>query len=539
MNALPQLAEDCDLRSLPIGPSEAFLLSRVDGMSNIEDLSNATGIPQQTVSHLLKRLAHLGAIHFGESSPPESEAEVPLHRGRPADTAVPHASVSTAVSSTTTQSATVEAQDDAEATVDHGTPVQSGAMEKDSFTQDSTEEQVDLSEGFKEKVLRLYDRLDIMSHYDLLGVPRDADKKEIKNAYFAQVNEFHTDRFFGRSLGSYKMKIDKIFTALTRANDTLSRKKTRAEYDRYLESREETLGFYSEPPRTRADFSENVAAEPVAQEQIVRNDGSGGQAAPFSTSDANRPKIDQGSFKSEATPSQRSPMSSQARRRLAAKKLKGSLSGEHKIPQVRKASREEIDQAVRADLKARLAAKDSSPALCSKYVALAREAEQAREWASAANALRTALELKPDDPELQADLERVLVEVDRTYAGKFLEQAKYEEQDGQLERAARSFARAARGKDSAELYARSAECLLRLLHNNTSVEANIGRKAVKMARQAVSLEPENVRAYLTLAKAYFSEKMPSSAQAEVNRALEIDPKNEAARRLQKDFKKAT
>src|SRR5690606_8554748 len=82
----------------------------------------------------------------------------------------------------------------------------------------------DLTLEFKRKVLALSRALKDTNHYELLGVERGATKKEIKDAYFAKVQLFHGDRFFNKALGSYKAKIDQIFSALTRANDALTRK---------------------------------------------------------------------------------------------------------------------------------------------------------------------------------------------------------------------------------------------------------------------------------------------------------------------------
>ena len=59
-------------------------------------------------------------------------------------------------------------------------------------------------------------------HYTLLGVARDADKKDIKRAYCALASKMHPDRFFGKKLGHIRTPLDRLFIRLTEANDDAS-----------------------------------------------------------------------------------------------------------------------------------------------------------------------------------------------------------------------------------------------------------------------------------------------------------------------------
>ena len=104
------------------------------------------------------------------------------------------------------------------------------------------DEETDLPEETKHEILEVFSLLDDANHYTMLGVERTAEKKDIKAAYFVLVQQFHADRFFGKKLGTFKGRIDRIFAALTKAHDTLARNRSRAQYDAYLKSREETLG---------------------------------------------------------------------------------------------------------------------------------------------------------------------------------------------------------------------------------------------------------------------------------------------------------
>lgn len=96
-------------------------------------------------------------------------------------------------------------------------------------------EEVDLELEKKRRILELFDRLDEMSYYDLLAVPFDSDKKQVKAAYYKLAPEFHPDSYFRKNLGSFKPKIEAIFTRITLAHDVLTARQRRAEYDAYLD----------------------------------------------------------------------------------------------------------------------------------------------------------------------------------------------------------------------------------------------------------------------------------------------------------------
>ena len=73
------------------------------------------------------------------------------------------------------------------------------------------DEEVDLDLPRKRQILDLYYRLDSLSHYELFDISTDSDKKAIKSAYFGIVSLFHPDRYFGKKLGSFKPKLERIF----------------------------------------------------------------------------------------------------------------------------------------------------------------------------------------------------------------------------------------------------------------------------------------------------------------------------------------
>lgn len=95
-------------------------------------------------------------------------------------------------------------------------------------------EELDLTAAQRERIDDTFRQLKTSSLYDLLGVARAADKKEIKRAYFERTNEFHPDRFFRKRLGGFKPKMEAIFGRITEAHDILCSPDRRAAYDAAL-----------------------------------------------------------------------------------------------------------------------------------------------------------------------------------------------------------------------------------------------------------------------------------------------------------------
>ena len=70
--------------------------------------------------------------------------------------------------------------------------------------------------------------------YGLLGVSPDADRREIREAFYESSRQWHPDRFFQRDLGEFEEPVETLFVAITNAYRRLTNTKTRAEYDRSL-----------------------------------------------------------------------------------------------------------------------------------------------------------------------------------------------------------------------------------------------------------------------------------------------------------------
>lgn len=96
---------------------------------------------------------------------------------------------------------------------------------------EAPDEPVDIDLDRRRYIVDVFARLETSSHYELLGLASDADKKAVKRAYFELVRTMHPDRYFGKRLGSYRAKMEAIFERMTESYEVLSDSERRAAYD--------------------------------------------------------------------------------------------------------------------------------------------------------------------------------------------------------------------------------------------------------------------------------------------------------------------
>jgi curved DNA-binding protein CbpA len=189
------------------------LFSRIDGRTSWTALRQIGGISPEQVDRVLERWAKDGMIVVGaapaETRPPARGASAP-----PARPAAPQAPPSTPAP---------PAADMDAAAVDPG---------------------LDLSVELQRRILALDRSLD-RGYHELLGVGRNADDKEIKRAYFRLSKEYHPDRYFRRNIGTYAVRLDRIFKRISEAYELLSDPTTRQEIERAMRDAPPAEGAYA------------------------------------------------------------------------------------------------------------------------------------------------------------------------------------------------------------------------------------------------------------------------------------------------------
>lgn len=510
---------------------EAFVLSRVDGHASVEEIALTTGLEQATVDAALARLREIGAIRLGEVAPPPRPTAPPPRPPNEPE----------AASERPRRSLPAIEQLDPRTLARHPSAALYDPAELD--------EDCDLDLARRREILDRFYELELRDHYALLGVPRDADKAAIKAAYFAVVARFHPDKHFGKRLGSFKPKLERVFARVTEAHDALTRKRTRQEYDEYLRTKERTRAF----DRLLRDEAQHAEELELARQRILAEARSlehaerappppAAPAEPLDdgpderTTPSPAPPLPEAAATNTAAPfapppvpnlagdgsSPRPPVNPLQRRRALARKLGGAsvpppppeaVSPAPPPPEV--SARRTADDLRRLYTSRVSRTRDQH---VDQYVTAAETALREKNTISATNALRIAISLAPE----REDLVRRLAELEQQarveMADGFLEQARYEEQEQHWEAAARSYHRASLGKPTARIHERAAYCLL--------AAGGDPKQALEHARAAVSLAPTLASHRVTLARVYLAAAMRQSALAELERAQSLAPQDD-------------
>lgn len=218
------LAEDQQLL-----PEEAFILSRLDAPVRLSELVAVGGLPEAQTLRAVYALTLCGLVRR-ERAPQALRVEV-VAQARAAQAARPAARAADepAVAETAQEAAAEVADARAEAEA-------------------------------------LFERAGAPTHYEVLGVGRNAPAVEIKRAYYALARRFHPDRFRREADDALLARIESAFTRVARAYEVLKEDKTRASYD---------MKIGREPAHATAPPSESPFRDGTARAQ-----GEGGGADP-------------------------------------------------------------------------------------------------------------------------------------------------------------------------------------------------------------------------------------------------------------------
>ena len=93
-------------------------------------------------------------------------------------------------------------------------------------------EQVELTLERKKEILAIEAKLETTNPFELLGVGNGSSVEICKNAYYDLSMRLHPDRHYGKELGSFRARIDKIFRKLTEAQVTLTDREKRAAFEK-------------------------------------------------------------------------------------------------------------------------------------------------------------------------------------------------------------------------------------------------------------------------------------------------------------------
>ncbi|MGH7282393.1 MAG: J domain-containing protein [Polyangiaceae bacterium] len=455
---LPKPLGQITFQSFKLTPTDGFVLSRIDNTSSEHDIALSTGLTEADVRESIYKLAKLGIVSVPrETVPPAATiAEPPKSLAEPPP-----------------------AEADGEVT--------------------------DLEPENRKLVNDLFRKLDGATHYELLGVPPDADKKRIKRAYYELAAHVHTDRFFRKNLGSYKAKMEAIFARVTLAHDVLTSKEKRPEYDSYLGARAsarriesmsdlKAVRIANSPSIEAPSASDPIPVSPIPapkmvdlreRREVLARRLAGGSRRP-AVAISNAPPS--GPTSSGPPPPSKDP---DALKRLFEERL-----GQARTVQARKHVEAGDDAVARSD------------------------------FLAAATSYRTALSFVPDDPEASRKLAEVNDAAAAALADAYRKQAVYEEKNVQWVEASRSWSRLAKlAPNDLDAQDSAAKALVQAsgdLH-----------EAAMFAQRAANANPDCGRYRKTLGTVYLAAGLKKNARRELEAAARILPDDDTIQDLLK------
>lgn len=576
---VPMLVPEVDVRGLPLGALEGFLLSRIDGELTLTELGEMTGLGTEAVTDIVVRLVSLSAVRWKDSSPASVRPpRAPAAERNPARSRPP--------------------ERDSQPTPARPMRINPAPVNvlRALYDPSELEEDVDLERERRRQILDTFYHLETTNYYQLLEVAPDADKKEVRDAYFQLSRIFHPDTMFRKRLGTYKQKMEVIFRRLTEAYETLNKKKTREAYDDYLSLTEVTQGTLRElaegeklaareaarvgatpaqgvptsvrpnevppppvapaqspppPPRSgpaqaraaaEAGASPTLPAPPSSSVPPARSLAPLADSAPPGASAPPPVPAAPPPPPPAPTPSTPAPPTDDQRRRMqellqyrlqsVARDVGASRASAAPPAPAAQPSRPADPQAAGRELVRSLqqsATVTGGSDLASRNLLSGLQAEREGKLVEAVNALGVAHAVAGEREDILREYTRVKKLLAVQLADTYAKQARYEEELGKWGQATLSWARVCEGRpDDYLAHRRTAEGLLK---SNGDLH-----RARGYAQRAVELSPDDAKARALLGRVFIAAGLKLNAKRELEIAAKLDPADDLVKNLLRDLK---
>lgn len=536
---IPRVIPGIAVHALPLQPMEGFVLSRIDATATVSDIADLTSLDHEEVARIIDKLILLGAVEWADGAvhlPRTSAKSIAPPRASPTRTSQIPADRVAEIRANATPSGGVRRPPIRVVTGRRRSsqknlvvgltgprePAQEPAAPPKSPAPPPTDG-IELPMERRERIDNLYVALDLLNHYEILDVKRKASRNEVRAAYFELSKVFHPDTAFRKNVGSYRQKMEAIFTRLTEAYEVLGKKQPRAEYDAYLESigetrdAEEALSGENEiPAELRTPAEPTPPAEPPPP--VVTP-----AAPPAPLPTATLPTEEGKRIARELLQRRLGRPTSSAPGTIAAK----PTQPEPPPPPAVERTKREVLRDLATSLKS-TAAQTGGLDRVVRLVAEAQKAEQERDLAGAVRAYRLALALAPERQDVAAAHERLATELAVSLADRYEQQAEYEERHQKWGSAATSWAKVVEGRP------RDGKALERAALALVEAKGDLHR-ARDFAQKAVSLRPEDAAAHFALGRVFFAAGLMLNAKRELEEVRKLDATHAKAQLLLREI----
>ena len=533
---IPRVVAGIAMHALPLAPVEGFVLSRIDAVANLVDIADLTSLDLAEVTRIIDKLILLGAVEWADGTVhlPRTSAKsvAPPRPTAPRPSQLPPAKVSEVRSSP--PAADPDAQrrpapasaPPAPSVAKAPSPVADATPAAPAATSDG----IELAPERRKRIDDLYVAIDLLDHYQMLGISHRAGKPEVRSAYFELSKVFHPDTAFRKNVGNYRQKMEAIFKRLTEAYEVLGKKKSREEYDAYLESigtsrdAEEALSGENEIPEALRGPAAPASPPPVE----------GPPPAPPPQMPARTTPTDEGKrVARELLQKRLGAMRSGSGASVSASiSSPGSAAAPSQPPPepsapVPERTKKEVLRDLTSSLKVS-ASHTGGVDRVTRLLAEAQAAENAGDLSGAVRAFRLAMALAPERQEIADAHARIAKQLAVSLAGQYEQQAHYEEKHQKWATAATNWAKVLEGRpDDVQALTRAAVTLL-------EAKGDL-RQARNFAQRAVELAPEDAQAHLALGRIFHAAQLGLNARRELEIVRKLDPQNAIAQHLLKEL----
>jgi hypothetical protein len=121
----------------------------------------------------------------------------------------------------------------------------------------------------RQEILEVHGGLKTRSHFEVLGITREATEAQVKEAYFRMAKRFHPDAHHDAALSDLRDKLEAVFIRLGDAYEVLRNPRIRASYERALDARSPRLEVASAPSPSSSPAPEAPASDPVQDRRLA------------------------------------------------------------------------------------------------------------------------------------------------------------------------------------------------------------------------------------------------------------------------------
>jgi tetratricopeptide (TPR) repeat protein len=234
------LSSDPLLRFQRIGltPADGYVLSRIDGSLSAREVMQLIPLPPEEVQKSLFGLLSTGVVEYLENLPPKPAPPAAPPPARGARKQAPRP------------------QPPAPPAPAPPPPAADPAPAAAAVVVDTR----------RSEILEAHEGLRTRTHYEVLGIGRDATEAQVKEAYFRMAKRFHPDVHHDEALHDLRHKLEGIFIRLGEAYEVLRNPRIRASYERQLGP----LPGADPTPGETAPAPDEAALVKAAEESIRR-----------------------------------------------------------------------------------------------------------------------------------------------------------------------------------------------------------------------------------------------------------------------------